>query len=94
MPSFVHLHNHSDYSLLKGAAAIPRLISRAVELEMPALALTDDGNLFGALSFYQECRSRGIKPIIGCDFFVAPSSRLRKSGLDGASRNGRVVLLA
>lgn len=70
------------------------MVKRAVELEMPALALTDDGNLFGALSFYHECRKREIKPIIGCDFFVAPSSRHRKSGLDGANRNGRVVLLA
>ncbi|MFO8043674.1 MAG: DNA polymerase III subunit alpha, partial [Alkalispirochaeta sp.] len=71
-----------------------RLVQRAVELEMPAVALTDDGNLFGALNFYMECRKRDVKPIIGCDFFVAPESRHRKTGLDGASRNGRVVLLA
>lgn len=91
---FIHLHNHSDFSLLKGAATVERLVDRAVELEMPAVALTDDGNLFGALNFYMECRKREIKPIIGCDFFVAPESRHRKTGLDGASRNGRVVLLA
>ena len=91
---FVHLHNHSDYSLLKGAATIPGMVQRARDLKMPALALTDDGNLFGALTFYHECRDHGLKPIIGCDFFVAPSSRHRKSGLDGANRNGRVVLLA
>jgi len=91
---FVHLHNHSDYSLLKGAATVERLVARAVDLGMPAVALTDDGNLFGALNFYKECRKREIKPIIGCDFFVAPQSRHRKTGLDGASRNGRVVLLA
>lgn len=70
------------------------MVARAKELGMTALALTDDGNLFGALSFYHACRTAEIKPIIGCDFFVAPSSRHRKSGLDGASRNGRVVLLA
>ena len=94
MPDFVHLHNHSDYSLLKGAAAIDRLVARAAELGMPALALTDDGNLFGALNFYKACKAAEIKPIIGCDFFVAPQSRHRKTGLDGANRNGRIVLLA
>ncbi|MDA3951860.1 MAG: DNA polymerase III subunit alpha, partial [Spirochaeta sp.] len=94
MSDFVHLHNHSDYSLLKGAASISGMVRRASDLQMPALALTDDGNLFGALTFYHSCREREIKPIIGCDFFVAPSSRHRKSGLDGANRNGKVVLLA
>jgi DNA polymerase-3 subunit alpha len=92
--SFIHLHDHSDFSLLKGASTVERLVDRAVELEMPAIALTDDGNLFGALNFYKACREREVKPIIGCDFFVAPQSRHRKSGLDGANRNGRVVLLA
>ncbi|MCG8480904.1 MAG: DNA polymerase III subunit alpha [Spirochaetales bacterium] len=94
MSRFVHLHNHSDFSLLKGASAVDALVDRAVELEMPAIALTDDGSLFGALTFYKRCRERGIKPIVGCDFFVAPQSRHRKTGLDGANRNGRVVLLA
>ncbi len=94
MSRFVHLHNHSDFSLLKGASAIDALVDRAAELEMPAVALTDDGSLFGALTFYKRCRERGIKPIVGCDFFVAPQSRHRKTGLDGANRNGRVVLLA
>ncbi len=92
--AFIHLHNHSDFSLLKGASSIPGLVQRAQELEMPALALTDDGNLFGALEFYKKCRKAEIKPIIGCDFYVAPASRHRKSGLDGANRNGRIVLLA
>ncbi|HKK47546.1 MAG TPA: DNA polymerase III subunit alpha, partial [Alkalispirochaeta sp.] len=94
MSGFIHLHNHSDFSLLKGASTVERLVDRAVQLEMPAIALTDDGNLFGALNFYMECRKHNVKPIIGCDFFVAPESRHRKTGLDGASRNGRVVLLA
>jgi DNA polymerase III subunit alpha len=91
---FIHLHNHSDFSLLKGASSIAGLVGRAAELGMNALAITDDGNLFGALGFYQACRKAEIKPIIGCDFYVAPSSRHRKSGLDGANRNGRIVLLA
>ncbi len=92
--SFVHLHNHTDFSLLKGASSIPGLVGRIQELEMDAVAITDDGNLFGALTFYKQCRVAGIKPIIGCDFYVAEESRHRKSGLDSGMRANRVVLLA
>ncbi len=70
------------------------MVARAAELGMDALALTDDGNLFGALEFYKACSDAGIKPIIGCEFYVAPSSRTSRSTLDGPNRNGRVVLLA
>lgn len=94
LASFVHLHNHSDFSLLKGASSIDGLVKRASGLGMDALALTDDGNLFGALSFYKACRKEGIKPIIGCDFYLAGGSRLIKSGLDSGMRSSRVVLLA
>ena len=79
---FVHLHVHSEYSLLDGACRIPELAARrAAELKMPALALTDHGNLFGAIEFYKECRNAGIKPIIGCEVYLAPGSRFedRKS---------------
>jgi len=91
---FVHLHNHSDYSLLKGASSIGRIVDRARALDMDAIALTDDGNLFGALEFYKACRAAEIKPIIGCEFYVAPGSRHSRSSLDGPQRNSRVVLLA
>ena len=69
--SFVHLHNHSEYSLLDGACRIKDLVNRAVELEMPAVAITDHGVLYGVIDFYREARKRGIKPLIGCELYVA-----------------------
>ncbi|HEX6488135.1 MAG TPA: DNA polymerase III subunit alpha [Candidatus Dormibacteraeota bacterium] len=78
--SFVHLHNHTEYSLLDGASRISAMVKRAAELEMPALALTDHGVMYGAVNFYKECRKAGIKPIIGCEVYVAPRSRHLKEG--------------
>jgi DNA polymerase-3 subunit alpha len=72
---FVHLHNHSDYSLLDGASPIPRMVKRAAELQMPALALTDHGSLFGAVEFYLEARKAGVKPIVGMEAYVTRGSR-------------------
>jgi DNA polymerase-3 subunit alpha len=72
---FVHLHNHSDYSLLDGASSIPRMVARAAELRMPALALTDHGALFGAVEFYQEARKAGVKPIVGMEAYVTRGNR-------------------
>lgn len=72
---FVHLHNHSDYSLLDGASSIPGMVQRAVELGMPALALTDHGSMFGAIEFYLEARKKGIKPILGMEAYVTRGSR-------------------
>lgn len=80
MPKFVHLHVHTEYSLLDGACRIGRLVSRAKELRMPALAITDHGNVYGAVDFYKACKSAGIKPIIGCEFYVAPRTRFDKAG--------------
>ena len=77
--SFVHLHTHSHYSLLDGIGKLDALIARAKELEMPALALTDHGNMYGALEFYQKALDAGIKPIIGYEAYVAPGSRFEKS---------------
>ncbi len=77
-PSFVHLHCHSHYSLLDGASPIDRLVDRAKELGMNALALTDHGNLHGSLEFYQAARKVGINPILGYEAYVAPDSRFRK----------------
>ena len=67
---FVHLHNHSDYSLLDGASPIPAMVRRAAALQMPALALTDHGAMFGAVEFYQEARKAGVKPIVGMEAYV------------------------
>jgi DNA polymerase III subunit alpha len=72
--SFVHLHLHTEYSLLDGAVRMKELMKKAVELKMPAVAMTDHGNLFGAIEFYQEAKRAGIKPIIGCEAYVAPRS--------------------
>src|SRR5438105_11671659 len=72
---FVHLHNHSDYSLLDGASSIPGMVERAAELRMPALALTDHGSLFGAVEFYQAARKAGVKPVIGMEAYVTRGSR-------------------
>ena len=72
---FVHLHNHSDYSLLDGASPIAGMVARAAELRMPALALTDHGSLFGAVEFYQEARKAGVKPIVGMEAYVTRGKR-------------------
>ncbi|WP_138752465.1 DNA polymerase III subunit alpha [Paenibacillus sinopodophylli] len=77
-PSFVHLHVHSEYSLLDGAARIRDLTARAAELGMKALALTDHGVMYGAIPFYKACRARGIKPIIGCELYLTTGSRFEK----------------
>jgi len=77
-PPFVHLHLHSQYSLLDGAIRIEDLIAKAKECGMQALAITDHGNMFGAVEFYLKCRKAGIKPLIGCELYIAPDSRFRK----------------
>ncbi len=81
---FVHLHVHSEYSLLDGAARLEKLVQKAKELRFPALALTDHGNLFGAVDFYTACEKAGVKPILGCELYVAPGSRFERSGQDGS----------
>ena len=80
---FVHLHVHSEYSLLDGAIRMEQLVKKAASLEMPALALTDHGSLFGAVDFYQSAEKAGIKPIIGCEIYVAPGSMLEKKSSNG-----------
>jgi DNA polymerase-3 subunit alpha len=74
-PEFVHLHVHTAYSLLDGAIRLPDLVKRVQELEMPAVAITDHGNLFGVLDFYEKVKKAGIKPLLGCELYVAPGSR-------------------
>jgi DNA polymerase III subunit alpha len=77
--SFVHLHLHTEYSLLDGAIRMKDLMKKAVEFKMPAVAITDHGNLFGAIEFYQEAQRTGIKPIIGCEAYIAPRSHKDRS---------------
>jgi len=73
--SFVHLHNHSQFSLLDGASKLEELVDQAARFEMPALAITDHGNLFGAIPFFEACSERGVKPILGCETYIAPGNR-------------------
>ena len=92
---FVHLHVHSQYSLLDGAIRMKQLVKRAAELGMPSIALTDHGVLYGAVEFYQEAEKAGIKPIIGCEAYVAPGSMLdRKSANGGKDAAHHLTLLA
>src|SRR5258707_4409147 len=72
--SFVHLHLHTEYSLLDGSIRMKEVMKKAAEFKMPAVAMTDHGNLFGAIEFYQEAQRAGVKPIIGCEVYVAPGS--------------------
>src|ERR1700719_320729 len=92
---FVHLHLHTEYSLLDGGCRLDRLMEKAHELKMPALAITDHGVLYGAIDFYQAARDKGIKPIIGCEVYVAPGSRLeKKTSSGGRDVYNHLVLLA
>jgi len=74
MNDFVHLHVHSEYSLLDGLSKIPKLVSQAKIMGMKHLALTDHGSLYGAIKFYKECKQEGTNPIIGCEVYLAKRS--------------------
>src|SRR6266403_1768741 len=93
--AFVHLHLHTEYSLLDGACRLDRLMDKAHELKFRALAITDHGVLYGAIDFYQAAKEKGIKPIIGCEVYVAPNSRLeKKTSSGGRDVYNHLVLLA
>ncbi len=81
--NFVHLHVHSEFSLLDGASRIPKLIEKASQYDMPALALTDHGVMYGVIEFYTQAKKMGIKPIIGCEVYLAPKSRFEKQSERG-----------
>lgn len=93
---FTHLHLHSDYSLLDGACKVDKLIDRVQQLGMTSVALTDHGNMFGAVGFHDKAHKKGIKPIIGCEMYVAPGSRFEKTGKpsDTEENNYHLVVLA
>src|SRR5688572_19637606 len=96
--SFVHLHQHTEYSLLDGATRPEALAKRVSQLGMPACAITDHGNMFGAVEFYNAMKKEGVKPIIGCEMYVAYNSRFDKAGIeDGqadAGANNHLIVLA
>src|SRR5256712_913946 len=93
---FVHLHCHTEYSLLDGANRVDILFARIKSLKQPAVAMTDHGNMFGAVEFYRHAMSHGIKPIIGCEIYVAPASRFERKGVDKGPKeyNNHLILLA
>ena len=92
--AFVHLHAHTEYSLLDGSNKIKDYAARVKELGMNAAAITDHGAMYGVIDFYKECRSQGIKPILGCEVYVAPGSRFDKKKEDNGKRYYHLVLLA
>ena len=93
MSNFVHLHLHSEYSLLDGACRVGAIPKMAKELGQTAVALTDHGNMFGAVEFYKACKKEGIKPIIGCEVYLAPNSRHEKSRIGTVSYYHLVLLV-
>ena len=92
--NFVHLHVHSQYSLLDGAIRFEEVLELAKKYRMTAVALTDHGNMFGAVDFYQKAIKHGIKPIVGCEVYVAPGSRLEKKTGEREEGNYHLTLLA
>ena len=92
MGNFVHLHLHTEYSLLDGAAKISEIADKAISDGQTAVAITDHGVLYGAVEFYDAMKKRGIKPIIGCEVYVAPRSRLLKEGKADSSGNHLILL--
>jgi len=92
--SFVHLHTHTEYSLLDGSNKIKEYVSRVKELGMDAAAITDHGVMYGVIDFYKECLAQGIRPVIGCEVYVAPGSRFDKEASHGDDRYFHLILLA
>jgi DNA polymerase III subunit alpha len=92
--SFIHLHLHTEYSLLDGAVRIPDLVAKAAGYGMPAVAMTDHGNMFGAIEFYQAAAKAGVKPIIGCEVYMAPGSMFDKSASSAREAAYHFTLLA
>ncbi len=92
--SFVHLHSHTHYSLLDGAAKINDMVRRAAELNMPGLAITDHGNLFGSIEFYKTCKEHNVKPIIGMEAYMAPAERGLRQKIEGEKDSYHLVILA
>src|SRR5690349_22522820 len=92
MPEFVHLRLPTEVSLLGGACRIGEMLDKAAELKMPAVAVTEHGNMFSAVAFHDEAKKRGVKPILGCEVYVAPGDRRDRSGTPGETANHLVLL--
>ena len=92
--SFTHLHVHTEYSLLDGSSKIKEITKRAAELGMDSLAITDHGVMYGVIDFYKAAKEAGIKPVLGCEVYVAPGSRFDKEAGTGEDKYNHLVLLA
>jgi DNA polymerase III subunit alpha len=91
---FVHLHLHTEYSLLDGACRVSDVVDKAHECKMPAIAVTDHGNMYGAIEFYKAAQEKGLKPIIGCETYIAPGDRREKKSTNARDASYHLVLLA
>ncbi|HUJ71394.1 MAG TPA: PHP domain-containing protein, partial [Verrucomicrobiae bacterium] len=91
---FVHLHLHTEYSLLDGACRVSDVVDKAHACKMPAVAMTDHGNMFGAIEFYKAAQEKGLKPIIGCETYIAPGSRFEKKSTSARDAAYHLILLA
>lgn len=91
--SFIHLHNHSEFSLLDGALKVDALVEAAYSQNMPAVAITDHGNIFGAVTFFRKAKQKQVKPILGCEVYVAPQGRWEKKPHKGGPSHHHLVLL-
>nr|MCU0329185.1 PHP domain-containing protein [Chitinophagales bacterium] len=94
MCQFVHIHNHTDYSLLDGASKIDKLVKKAKNDNMPALAITDHGNMFGVYEFVQTCNKEGIKPIIGCETYLVENRFIKSFSKQNKDKRYHQLLLA
>lgn len=92
--SFVHLHTHTEYSLLDGSNKIKAYVKKCLDMGMTAAAITDHGNMYGVTKFYDECMAQGLKPVIGCEVYVAPGSRFDREVVKGEDRYYHLILLA
>src|SRR5688572_16017027 len=92
--SFAHLHCHTHYSLLDGANRIPELVEQTRKLGMSAIAITDHGNMFGAIEFYRECKDAGVNPVIGYEAYLAPGDRRDKTSSKRGDAYSHLTLLA
>jgi len=94
MNNFVHLHTHTTYSLLDGSIIIPKLLDRVKELGQNAIAITDHGNLFGIVEFYDQAKKKGIHPIIGIEAYIAPKDHKEHNDIEGEPASYHIILLA
>ena len=92
--NFTHLHVHTEYSLLDGSNKIKEYVARVKKLGMDSAAITDHGVMYGVIDFYKEAKAQGIKPILGCEVYVAPGSRFDKEAGNNEDRYYQLVLLA